>query len=164
MANVIGLLKIRVIKGINLVVKDANSSDPYVIVSMGSQKLKTRHVKNDCNPEWNDELTLAIYDVDAPINLIVYDKDTFTADDEMGEASIDIKPYVECLKANLGDLPSGTVIDKIFPSRDNCLADVSKIIWKDGKLVQDMILRLKKAETGEVEIQIEWVKVPGSGF
>ena len=37
MANVIGLLKIRVIKGINLVVKDANSSDPYVIVSMGSQ-------------------------------------------------------------------------------------------------------------------------------
>ncbi|XP_021733116.1 protein C2-DOMAIN ABA-RELATED 7-like [Chenopodium quinoa] len=162
MANMIGLLKIRVIKGINLVVMDFSSSDPYVIITMGLQKLKTRHVKNDCNPEWNDELTLAIYDLNDPINLTVYDKDTFTSDDLMGEAQIDIKPYVECLKARLSDLPDGTVVDKILPSRENSIADVSQIIWMDGKLVQDMILRLKNTATGEVEIQIEWVDVAKS--
>ncbi|KAL2938128.1 Protein C2-DOMAIN ABA-RELATED 5 [Bienertia sinuspersici] len=80
----------------------------------------------------------------------------------MGEAPIDIKPYVECMRKCLGDLSSGTIVDKILPSRENSLADVSKVIWKDGKLVQDMILRLKNAPTGEVEIQIEWVDVGSS--
>lgn len=44
-----------------------------VLIKLGCnllQKLKTRHVKNDCNPAWNDELTLAITDVDVPINLV----------------------------------------------------------------------------------------------
>ena len=34
------------------------------------QKLKTRVVKNNCNPEWNDELTLSITDVNVPITLV----------------------------------------------------------------------------------------------
>lgn len=34
------------------------------------QKLKTRVVKNNCNPEWNDELTLSIEDLNVPINLV----------------------------------------------------------------------------------------------
>ena len=34
------------------------------------QKLKTRVVKNNCNPEWNDELTLSIKDLNVPITLV----------------------------------------------------------------------------------------------
>lgn len=34
------------------------------------QKLKTRVVKDTCNPEWNDELTLSVIDPNAPINLV----------------------------------------------------------------------------------------------
>ena len=34
------------------------------------QKLKTRVVKDNCNPEWNEELTLSIADTDVPINLV----------------------------------------------------------------------------------------------
>ncbi|KMT08051.1 hypothetical protein BVRB_6g144060 [Beta vulgaris subsp. vulgaris] len=158
--DLIGILKIRVIKGTNLIAKDINHSDPYVIISMGSQKLKTRHVKNDCNPVWNDELTLAIADFDAPINLTVYDTDSFTPDDQLGEAQIDIKPYIECMRAQLSDISTDTIVDKILPNRKNCLTDVSHIIWKDGKLVQDMIVRLKNVKTGEVELQIEWVDIP----
>lgn len=94
----------------------------------------------------------------------MFDKDTFSSDDKMGEAKIDIKPYVECLRARFSDPPNDTVVDKILPSRENSLADVSQIIWKDGKLVQDMILRLNNVATGEVELQIEWVDVPNSAF
>lgn len=36
------------------------------------QKLKTRGVENSCNPEWNDELTLAINDPNQPVNLVSY--------------------------------------------------------------------------------------------
>ncbi|GAB4828752.1 Protein C2-DOMAIN ABA-RELATED 7 [Ancistrocladus abbreviatus] len=162
MEHLMGLLRIRVRRGRNLPVHDTRSSDPYVLVTMGTQKLKTRTVKDNCNPEWNDELTLAVSDPDAPITLMVYDKDTFTKDDKMGEANIDIKPYLDCVKAGIQDLPTGTVASKEYPNQENCLADVSQIVSVDGKLVQDMTLRLKKASTGEVEVQIEWIDVPGS--
>lgn len=37
MENLLGLLRIRVKRGVNLAVRDLNSSDPYVIVKMGKQ-------------------------------------------------------------------------------------------------------------------------------
>lgn len=37
MDNLMGLLRIRVIRGINLAVRDVRSSDPYVVVKMGKQ-------------------------------------------------------------------------------------------------------------------------------
>lgn len=37
MENFLGLLRIKVIRGINLAKRDANSSDPYVVVKMGKQ-------------------------------------------------------------------------------------------------------------------------------
>lgn len=91
----------------------------------------------------------------------VYDKDTFTRDDSMGNAEIDIKPCIECLRMELQGLPDGTKVDRIQPSRNNCLADESCIIWNKGKMTQDMVLRLRNVESGEVEVQIEWIDLPG---
>lgn len=34
------------------------------------QRLKSRVIKKNCNPEWNDELTLSISDLDTPITLV----------------------------------------------------------------------------------------------
>lgn len=39
MENLMGLLRIRIKKGINLAVRDVSSSDPYVVVKMGKQVL-----------------------------------------------------------------------------------------------------------------------------
>ncbi|KAL3582250.1 hypothetical protein D5086_016582 [Populus alba] len=125
------------------------------------QKLKTRVVKKNCNPVWNEELTLSITDLNVPINLTVFDKDTFTVDDKMGEARIDIQPYIASLKMGLQNLPKGCVVSRVQPSQNNCLADESCIVWDDGKLLQDMNLRLRNVESGEVTIQIEWIDVPG---
>lgn len=95
----------------------------------------------------------------------VYDKDTFTLDDVMGNAQIDIKPYLECIKMGLQGLPDGTVLHRVEPSSENCLAAESRVVWNKDKLTQDMILRLRKVECGEVEVQIEWLDVPASeGF
>ncbi|KAG5240490.1 hypothetical protein OIU76_013863 [Salix suchowensis] len=161
MDSVFGLLKIRVKRGINLAVRDLGSSDPYVVITMGNQKLKTRVVKKNCNPVWNEELTLSITDLNAPINLTVFDKDTFTVDDKMGDASIDIQPYIASLKMGLQNLPKGCVVSRVQPSQNNCLADESCIVWEDGKFLQDMMLRLRNVESGEVVIQIEWIDLPG---
>lgn len=126
------------------------------------QKLKTRVVKNSCNPEWNEELTLSISQPDIPLVLTVYDHDTFTVDDKMGSATIDIKQFLDSVTLHLENLPNGTIISKVPPTVENCLAEESSIVWNDGKIVQDMSLRLRNVESGAVEVQLEWIDLPVS--
>ncbi|CAL5399996.1 unnamed protein product [Camellia sinensis] len=141
------LMRIRVRRGINLAVRDIFTSDPYVVITMGGQTVKTRVVHNNCNPEWNEELTLSIKNPVVPIILSVYDEDTFTRDDKMGDAEIDIQPYVECIKVG----------KTVQPNKKNCLAKESSIVCNKGKIYQDMRLKLRNVERGEVEVQLEWV-------
>jgi len=160
--NFLGLLGIHVERGVNLAIRDVISSDPYVIIKMGKQKLKTRVVKKNLNPEWNDNLTLTISDPHTPIYLYVYDKDRFSMDDKMGDAEFDISPFVEAVKMRLEGLPNDTIITRVQPSRQNCLAGESHIVLKDGKVVQNMVLRLRNVECGEMEILLHWIDIPGS--
>ncbi|XP_028769865.1 protein C2-DOMAIN ABA-RELATED 4 [Neltuma alba] len=162
MENLLGLLRIHVQRGVNLAVRDVVSSDPYVVIKMGKQKLKTRVINKNVNPEWNDDLTLSISDPRLPVHLYVYDKDKFSFDDKMGEAEFDINPFLEAVRMRLKDLPDGTIVTRICPNRQNCLAEESQIVWKDGKVVQNMVLRLKNVESGEVELQLQWIDIPGS--
>ncbi|KAI5407364.1 protein C2-DOMAIN ABA-RELATED 1 [Lathyrus oleraceus] len=162
MENLLGLLKIHVQRGVNLAIRDVKTSDPYVVIKMDKQKLKTRVVKKNLNPEWNEDLTLSISDPKTPIHLHVYDKDTFSLDDKMGDAEFDIGPFVEAIKMRLEGLPNETIVTKVAPSRQNCLAEASHIVWKDGKVFQNMVLRLRNVECGEVELQLHWVDIPGS--
>lgn len=92
----------------------------------------------------------------------VYDKDMFSPDDKMGEAEFEITPFLEALRMHHEGLPSGTVIRKIQPTRQNCLSEESCIVWTEGKLVQNLFLRLKNVESGEVELQLQWIDIPGS--
>ncbi|XP_019446129.1 PREDICTED: protein C2-DOMAIN ABA-RELATED 4-like [Lupinus angustifolius] len=162
MENIIGLLRIRIKRGINLVVRDVNKSDPYVVVRMGKQKLKTRMIKKNVNPEWNEDLTLSVTYPLSPFLLTVYDHDTFSKDDKMGYAECDITPFIEALKTKTQDLQNGTIISIIHPTRNNCLAEDSCIVYNDGKFVQDIVLRLQNVKRGEVEIQLQWIDLPGS--
>lgn len=157
-----GLLRIHVQRGVNLAIRDVNTSDPYIIIRMGKQKLKTRVIKSNVNPEWNEDLTLSVSDPNHPVMLEVYDKDTFSLDDKMGDAEFDISSFIEALKMRLEGLPNGTVIKKILPTRENCLAEESSIVWSNGRVVQNLFLRLRHVECGEVEIQLEWIHIPGS--
>ncbi|CAA2958562.1 C2-DOMAIN ABA-RELATED 4-like [Olea europaea subsp. europaea] len=70
MENILGLLRITIQRGKNLAKRDARSSDPYVIVRLGKQKVKTRVMRKNLNPEWNEELTLTIADPNIPIKLV----------------------------------------------------------------------------------------------
>ncbi|CAJ1932437.1 unnamed protein product [Sphenostylis stenocarpa] len=147
--------------GINLAIRDARASDPYVVVKMGDQKLKTRVIKNNCNPTWDEEFTLFVKDVNTLVHLTVYDKDTFTVDDKMGEAEVDFKPLLKCKMMGLKNLPDGCAVKRIQPNRSNCLAEESSCIWRNGDIFQGMILRLKNVERGELVVEMEWVDVVG---
>ncbi|EEF28372.1 protein C2-DOMAIN ABA-RELATED 4 [Ricinus communis] len=160
--SLMGLLRIHVHRGVNLAIRDVLTSDPYIVVKLGKQKLKTRVVKKNINPEWNEDLTLSISNPNLPVKIGVYDRDTFSRDDKMGDAEFDIHPFLEALKMHLQGLPSGTIITRIQPSRENCLAEESHVLWVDGKVVQNLFLRLRNVECGEIELQLQWIDIPGS--
>ncbi|XP_076901561.1 protein C2-DOMAIN ABA-RELATED 4-like [Bidens hawaiensis] len=161
MEHLLGLLRIHIHRGVNLAVRDVNTSDPYVIIRMGKQKLKTRVVKKNINPVWNEDLTLSIAEP-LPVKLEVYDRDTFSPDDKMGDAVFEIQPFLEAVRMRLENLPNDTIITTVKPTRTNCLAEESHITWSDGKVVQDMVLRLQHVECGEIEVKLSWVDIPGA--
>lgn len=163
MTNLLGLLRVHVHRGVNLAIRDLRSSDPYVIIRMGKQKLKTKVVKKNLNPVWDEDLTLSVVDP-LPVKLEVYDRDLLSADDKMGDAEFDFTPFLEAVKMHLNDdnIPNNTIITTVKPTRTNCLAEESHIIWTDGSIVQNMVLRLRNVECGELEIKLSWINVPGS--
>ncbi|XP_047149397.1 protein C2-DOMAIN ABA-RELATED 4 [Vigna umbellata] len=162
MDELLGLLRIHVKRGVNLAIRNVSTSDPYVVVKMDKQRLKTRVIKKDINPEWNEDLTLSVTDPSAPVILTVYDHDTFSMDDKMGDAELDISPYIEAVKMKVEDLPNGTIITRIHPCRQNCLAEESCVVFENGKVLQDVVLRLRHVESGELELQLEWIDLPGA--
>ena len=91
----------------------------------------------------------------------MFDKDTFV-DDSMGNAELDIRPFLEVVKMKLQDVADGTVVKKLVPNRQNCLAEESSIYISEGKVKQDLVIRLKNVECGEIELQLQWVDLPGS--
>ncbi|XP_052488904.1 ADP-ribosylation factor GTPase-activating protein AGD12-like isoform X2 [Gossypium raimondii] len=122
----IGLLKVKVVKGINLAIRDMLTSDPYVVLTLGKQQ--------------------------------VYDYDTFSADDIMGEAEIDIQPLITSAMV-YGDpeMFSNMQIGKWLKSQDNALIEDSIVNIIDGKVKQQVSLKLQNVECGEIYLQLEWL-------
>ncbi|XP_010928845.1 protein C2-DOMAIN ABA-RELATED 4 [Elaeis guineensis] len=162
MEHLLGLIRVRVVRGVNLAYRDTRGSDPYVVLRMGRQKLKTSVKKKNVNPEWNEDLTLSVSDPTQTIRLEVFDKDTFSRDDRMGDAEFGIQSFLEAVRMDLSGLPNGTIITTVRPARNNCLSGDSSIVWKDGRITQDLVLRLRNVESGEVELQLQWVSIPGA--
>ncbi|PWZ13073.1 Protein C2-DOMAIN ABA-RELATED 5 [Zea mays] len=160
-----GFLCVRVLRGIDLVSCDAKGSDPYVVLSLDGQKLKTSVMKKTVNPLWNEDLTLAVMDASAPIKLEVFDKDTFSKDDMMGDAEFDVEALAQIVQMDLEDIRSGTVVRTVRPGgTGSCLADESHIIWDKGHVVQDLLLRLRNVDSGVIHLQLRWVATPPEGL
>ncbi|KAL4278311.1 hypothetical protein GQ457_03G028680 [Hibiscus cannabinus] len=158
MVEFVGLVKVNVVKGTNLAVRDMVSSDPYVILSLGQQSVKTRVIKNNLNPVWNESLMLSIPDNVPPLKVFVYDKDTFKADDFMGDAEIDIQPLVAAAKAyEKSDIQEPLQLGKWVSNKDNQLISDGMITLTDGKIKQEISIRLQNVERGTLEIELECV-------
>ncbi|KAL8259490.1 hypothetical protein R6Q59_027443 [Mikania micrantha] len=158
MVEFIGVLKITVIKGTNLAVRDMLSSDPYVVLTLGHQKAQTTVRNSNLNPVWNEELMLSVPQNYKPVKVQVFDHDTFSADDIMGEAEIDIQPLITSGMA-FGDagILEDMQIGKWLKSEDNALLEDSIVNIIDGKVTQEVTLQLQNVESGEIDLRIEWM-------
>ncbi|KAL1205357.1 ADP-ribosylation factor GTPase-activating protein AGD12 [Cardamine amara subsp. amara] len=160
MVEFIGLLKVTIKKGTNLAIRDMMSSDPYVVLTLGQQKVQSTVVKSNLNPVWNEELMLSVPHNYGSVKLQVFDYDTFSADDIMGEAEIDIQPLITSAMAfgdpeMFGDMQIG----KWLKSHDNALIEDSIINIADGKVKQEVQIKLQNVESGELELDLEWLSL-----
>jgi stromal membrane-associated protein len=89
---------------------------------------------------------------------LVYDKDKFTTDDFMGEAEIDIQPLVSAAKAyENSTITESMQLGKWIAGQDNTLVKDGIISLADGKVKQEISLKLKNVERGVLEIELECV-------
>ncbi|CAN6177585.1 unnamed protein product [Urochloa humidicola] len=158
MVEFIGILKVKVIKGTKLAVRDLISSDPYVVLTLGQQKAKTSVIKRNLNPVWNEELKLSVPQKYGPVKLEVFDYDLLSRDDKMGEAEIDLQPMISAARAfGDPDLLADTQIGKWLKSPDNALVRDSPVSVVNGKVKQEVSLKLQNVESGEVDLEMEWI-------
>ncbi|KAI5084147.1 hypothetical protein GOP47_0000316 [Adiantum capillus-veneris] len=154
-----GLLKVRIIKGTYLAIRDVKTSDPYVVVSIGHQRMKTRVINSNLNPIWNEELMLSVPCPPPPLRVQVFDKDLLSADDSMGEAEVDLQPLVSAASLHEGIKAKGRLqVGKWLATNDNALVEDS-LIWlkEDGHVTQGISLRLQNVESGLLDLDLEWV-------
>lgn len=107
---------------------------------------------------------------------LVYDKDTFTTDDFMGEAEIDIQPLVVAARASEGSptpqnepattqpaataQPAATTqpTGKWKTVKENTLHVKDGVIQlSEGKVKQEIAIKLQNVERGVLEIELECV-------
>lgn len=71
-------VSVRVVEARNLIPMDMNGkSDPYVVLTMGSQTHKTNFITGELNPVWNEVFTFDVESGNEIIQCEVFDKDSF---------------------------------------------------------------------------------------
>ncbi|KAG8058412.1 hypothetical protein GUJ93_ZPchr0002g23587 [Zizania palustris] len=158
MVEFIGILKVKVKGGTNLAIRDMSTSDPYVVLTLGQQKAQTSVIKGNLNPVWNEELKLSVPQQYGPLKLQVFDHDMLSKDDLMGEAEIDLQPMINAAAAFgdpelLGDIQIG----RWLKSGDNALVRDSAVVVAGGEVRQEVSLKLQFTESGEVELEMQWI-------
>ncbi|CAD6264519.1 unnamed protein product [Miscanthus lutarioriparius] len=117
-------LTIRVIEARNLRAMDSNGfSDPYVKLHLGKQRFKTKVIKMNLNPTWDQEFSFLVGDVKDVLKLDVYDEDILQMDDFLGQIRV---PLEDVLAAD--DLSLGTRWYQLLPKgKTNKMVDCGEI-------------------------------------
>ncbi|CAL5013161.1 unnamed protein product [Urochloa decumbens] len=117
-------LTVRVIEARNLRAMDSNGfSDPYVKLQLGKQRFKTKVVKMNLNPTWDQEFSFLVGDVRDVLKLDVYDEDILQMDDFLGQLRL---PLEDVLAAE--DLSLGTQWYQLLPKgKTNKAVDCGEI-------------------------------------
>ncbi|KAI3969441.1 hypothetical protein MKX01_020002 [Papaver californicum] len=96
-------LLVEVIEGRNLKACDPNGfSDPYVKLQLGKQRLKTKVVKKNLNPSWNEDFSFRVEDLNEELQINVFDEDKFLAHDFIGQVKIPISEIFDAQNKTLG--------------------------------------------------------------
>ena len=82
------ILEVCVYEAHNLTDKESvGKSDPYVIVKCEGKKEKTKHIKNELNPHWDETFRFEVKDLAGEVELELWDHNLLK-DDDMGHCRV----------------------------------------------------------------------------
>ncbi|XP_028829640.1 multiple C2 and transmembrane domain-containing protein 1 isoform X3 [Denticeps clupeoides] len=85
----VGFVQIKVIRAEGLLAADVTGkSDPFCVVELCNDRLKTHTVYKNLSPEWNKVFTFNIKDINAVLEVTVYDEDRDRSADFLGKVAI----------------------------------------------------------------------------
>jgi C2 domain len=86
----VGSMVVEVIEGRNMPLADRTSCDPYMKFKIDKQKYRTKTIKSNRDPMWNETFTFEKIHIDSRLEMTLMDQD-FTADDLLGESQIHLR-------------------------------------------------------------------------
>lgn len=132
-------LLVRVIEAKNIPAMDPNGfSDPYVKLSLGKQKFRSKVVKKCLNPSWCEEFAFRVDDLKEELIISVLDEDKYFNDDFVGQIKFQVSQVFEANDKSLGtawytlqprhkkakNRDCGQILLTICFSQSNTLADL----------------------------------------
>nr|CAB3483345.1 unnamed protein product [Digitaria exilis] len=82
---------------------DSNGfSDPYVKLQLGKQRFKTKVIKMNLNPTWDQEFSFLVGDIKDVLKLDVYDEDILKMDDFLGQLRVPLEDVLAADDLSLG--------------------------------------------------------------
>ncbi|XP_065648809.1 uncharacterized protein LOC100199111 [Hydra vulgaris] len=126
-------LIVKVINGRGLKNKETfQTSDPYCLVEVGSQKQKTKHVSSNLNPDWGDEFVFDLTEDEVKVlSVSVWDKNTLKKDVFMGYTFVtfdDCKSMVETVKTvNMMGGLTGQITVSLKPEFETSASKIERL-------------------------------------
>lgn len=79
--------------------KDLLTSDPFAVVQLGGKILgKTRLVKRNCSPVWNEHFSAVLLHCQSTLRIKLYDFDYGSSNDDLGFVDFDLSAYpTDCI-------------------------------------------------------------------
>ncbi|KAI9004449.1 hypothetical protein DFJ74DRAFT_693455 [Hyaloraphidium curvatum] len=116
--NAMGTLELTVVEAKDLVQPENSSKcDIFVAAQIDQQKFKTRSIRDNLSPKWNQPLLFTIHSLDDYVRLTVYNYDKYSSDEFLGtcQISLDMLEYygnkeTDKIPLPLKGVPSGTLI------------------------------------------------------
>lgn len=92
-----------VIEARNLLAMDLNGlSDPYVKLQLGKHRAKTKVVKKNLNPVWDEEFSFRVGDLNEELTVCVLDEDKYFTDDFLGQVKVPLSKVLDAENLTLG--------------------------------------------------------------
>ena len=87
----IGRVSICIVRAENLTAADlGGKSDPFAVVQLGNERLRTHTVYKTLHPEWNKTFDLDIKDLSHVLHITVYDEDSNGRAEFLGKIALSL--------------------------------------------------------------------------
>ncbi|XP_029000740.1 multiple C2 and transmembrane domain-containing protein 2 isoform X2 [Betta splendens] len=149
----VGYLQVKVLKATDLIAADLNGkSDPFCVLELGNDRLRSHTVYKSLHPEWNKVFTFPVKDIHDVLVVTIFDEDGDKAPDFLGKVAIPLLSIrrgqqiaFPLKKEDLGGLSKGSITLELEVIFNPVKASIRTFQPRERRFVEDNPKFSKKA-------------------